>query len=270
MIESIKISQIESADLEAVKELQPKDWSDILVYMRFYINSSFCKPFKFVLDNKIVGTGAILKHKDSAWLAHIIVHPDYRNRGMGAFITRSLIEGLQSNECKTILLIASVLGEPVYQKLGFKRECDYLFFKNEENTIMPSENKLIKDISPEDFSKVLDLDKKASGEDRSVLLQPYLKSAKIFVENHILSGFYLPELGEGLVMATNETAGVELLKLKLAVKNLVVVPSSNDSVQKFLTENNFHLFQKGTRMSLGTPVSFKGEMIYSRIGGYLG
>jgi GNAT superfamily N-acetyltransferase len=270
MKEAIKISLIELEDLEAVKELQPKDWSDILVYMRFYIDSSFCKPFKFVLGNKIIGTGAILMHQNSAWLAHIIVDPDYRNKGIGAFITESLIANLQKNGCKTILLIASVLGEPVYQKLGFKKECEYLFFKNEEYNITGSENKLIKDITTEDFQDVLNLDKKASGEDRSVLFQPYLKSAKIFVENGVLSGFYLPALGEGLVVATNETVGVELLKLKLSVKSLVVVPSSNIAVQKFLTENNFCEFQKGTRMCLGSPVSFKGEMIYSRIGGYLG
>ncbi|MBL0009542.1 MAG: GNAT family N-acetyltransferase [Saprospiraceae bacterium] len=100
--------------------------------IQFYITSDFCFPIKVSIDHKIAGTGTAIIHHDVAWLAHIIVHPDFRNQGIGKLITESLVKMAHAKSCDTLYLLATELGEPVYRKIGFETETEYLFFKGEK------------------------------------------------------------------------------------------------------------------------------------------
>ena len=266
----MQISEITLSDLEEIKELQPDNWSDILIPIRFYIESVFCKPIKIKSSNKIIGIGASLLHKSSAWLAHIIVHPEERSKGIGGLIIQTLLEELKRQKISSVSLIATIAGEPLYEKYNFKKETDYLFFKNENYSLQKLENNLIRDSAVQYYKDILLLDKKISGEDRTLLLTPHLANAKVFVENNTISGFYMPTLGEGLLLAEDNDIGIELLKLRLEKQPIIVLPIENNVAIKFLLENRFCQFQKGTRMILGDRIDFKSKMIYSRIGGNFG
>jgi len=100
---------LELPDLELITALQPPDWPNIIPSIEFYIISTFCFPIKLIIDNKIVGIGTTIIHNDIAWLAHIIVHPEHRNQGIGKIITQTLVDSLQT-KCDTIYLIATDLG----------------------------------------------------------------------------------------------------------------------------------------------------------------
>ncbi len=259
-----------TGDLPQLKELQPDSWPDITPYFEFYLNAPFCQPIKVIDGSSITGIGTTIMHRDSAWLAHIIVHPEFRNRGIGGLITKSLTEMVDISTHSTISLIATPMGEPVYKKAGFLRETDYLFFKNEKYTFAPEENSSIANATPDLYPEILRLDKKASGEDRSVLLEPHLPKIRIFRSSNSISGFYAPTLGEGLVVAENDTAGIALLKLKLQALPFSVVPSENEAAIQFLPDNGFQQFLRGTRMRIGKKLDFKPAMLYGRIGGNLG
>ncbi len=266
----MKISEIHLNDLEEIKELQPENWSDILIPVKFYIESPFCSPIKITLNNKIIGIGASIMHKYSAWLAHIIVHPENRSKGIGGIIIEKLLADLKKTTCSTILLIATPIGEPLYKKYHFEKETDYLFFKNETYTIKTDDNNFITNCTNNNYNEVLLLDRKISGEDRSILLNSHLANAKLFMEHNKVTGFYIPTLGEGLVIAENDTIGIALLKLRLENKPIVVLPAENETGTNFLTDHNFHHFQTGIRMRLGEKIDFNGKKLFSRIGGNLG
>ena len=70
------------------------------------------------------------------WLAHINVQPGNRNHGLGKLITQFLVDEAQAKNCDTIYLIATDLCEPVYKKVGFETETDYLFLKILNQTIV--------------------------------------------------------------------------------------------------------------------------------------
>lgn len=257
-------------DLPELLELQPEGWTDITPYFQFYFDSPFCHPIKIVEDNKMIGIGTNILHKSSAWIAHIIVHPEFRNRGIGGLVTKSLLDTIDTAKHPTISLIATPMGEPVYKKLGFQAEGDYLFFKNEKYKATPEENPNITLAEPAFYDEILAFDQMASGEDRSVLLEPHLKHIKIFRDQQSVQGFYAPSLGDGLVVAENETAGIALLKLRLQVLPFVVLPAENEAGIDFLQKEGFLQFQKGSRMQVGNKLDFKGKMLYNRIGGNLG
>ena len=126
----MEIQVLNHHDINFIAELQPEGWDSILPKMVFYVESSFCFPIKVIIDNKIVGLGATIIHENTAWLGHIIVHNENRGKGLGKLITQKLIEIAKQKQCQTILLIATEFGAPVYEKVGFVTQTEYLFFKD--------------------------------------------------------------------------------------------------------------------------------------------
>ena len=81
----------------------------------------------------------------------------------------------------------------------------------------------------------------------------------------------MPDLGEGLILASDTSAGLELMKIKYSKVDKAVLPGENHFGTNFLGENGFTLSDtKGTRMILGQEINWKPEHIYSRIGGNFG
>ncbi len=70
---------------------------------------------------------------NTAWLAHIIVDPEYRKRGIGSLIVCQLLDFLKNSGCETVSLIATELGYSVYKKAGFVEQTEYAFFEREES-----------------------------------------------------------------------------------------------------------------------------------------
>ena len=67
-----------------------------------------------------------------------------------------------------------------------------------------------------------------------------------------LKGFYLPHLGDGLIIAKNHEAGFELLKLKWATNSeLIILPQGNEEVIEFAENQGFKPFRYAARMILG-------------------
>lgn len=263
----MQVSEITSSELPALQDLQPEGWPDILPHFEFYTQSSFCRPLKFVQHGQLVGIGCTIFHAHSAWLAHIIVHKDHRNKGVGQLITQTLIEHVDRMRFPSISLIATDLGAPVYSKLGFQVEQDYHFLKRETLPEPPATSPLVRKLQPEDRAAVLALDKKCSGEDRTILLEPHLAQGKVAQEGKHL-GFYLPTLNEGLLISSSPTLAAELLTHHSSF--YAVVPDENVAALHLLEQHAYIPFKKASRMSLGPRLSFNGQLLFNRIGGNLG
>jgi GNAT superfamily N-acetyltransferase len=255
-------------DLDKIPDLQPPDWDNIIPVLKFYCSSQFCNPIKIVENGIITGIGTSILHHDTAWLAHIIVHPDHRNKGLGKTITSALVNDLDRKKFRTILLIATPLGEFVYRKLGFEYITEYIFFR--DGRCDPPDLFVISEFDEKYRVQLFELDRQISGEIRRELLSPHLAPAKLIVSNSKLEGFYFPTLGEGLIMAKNEEAGLKLLQLKLSSTSKIALPADNKKGVEFLLQNNCKEFKRAVRMHLGDKLSWQPENLYSRIGGNLG
>jgi hypothetical protein len=247
--------------------LRPDGWSDIVPYFNFYIQSNFCHPIKIEFDRQIVAIGNTIMHGDTAWLSHIIVDVQYRNRGLGAVITKSLVDFVHKQHIGTILLIATKAGEPVYRKTGFEKETEYQSFHQEKKLTVDDESVPFSALYEK---QILELDKKISGESRAALLKPHLQQARLIIDASKLAAFYLPTLGEGMIMADVDDAGIKLLAIKHREIQRTAIPVNNITAHQFLLKHGFIEGFKGTRMFLGKPVSCSPEKNFSRIGGNLG
>ncbi len=263
------IQTLEHSDINLIIDLQPTGW-EIIPSFDFYTLSDFCFPIKVTIDKKIVGIGTTTIHNDIAWLAHIIVHPDYRNQSIGKLITQTLVEISNSKLCDTIYLLATDLGEPVYKKVGFETETDYLYFKGEKTIGTYTKTENIVAFNSDFKKQISNLDRQVSGEDRMFQLEQHLSSGFVYSQDNEVKGFYLPTLGDGLIIASTNSAGQELMKLRLTSKDFAAFPIDNVSSTEFMHQNNFKEVRREKRMRLGKKRNWQPTNIYNRIGGNLG
>jgi GNAT superfamily N-acetyltransferase len=253
-------------DLSRLPPLQPEGWSDLSSAFKYYLNNHFCFPAKVVIDDQLAGIGTAIVLGKSAWLGHIIVHPSFRNRGVGRFITESLVTQA-STTCETVMLISTALGKPVYEKVGFKIVGEYIFYKDGKlpeavGVTVPFENIFRRDI--------LSIDRMVSGEDRAELFDAHYTGCSVYLNDGKVEGFYMPSLGDGLVVANNADAGLALMSVRNKLEPRFVLPEQNLSARNFLQQYAFIEYQRGTRMCLGKPLLWQPEKIFNRIAGNVG
>jgi hypothetical protein len=181
-----------------------------------------------------------------------------------------LVDSSRAKSCDTIYLIATESGEPVYKKIGFETETEYVFFEDIRPNGSWTASKNIVAFTNDFKTQIGNLDKRVSGEDRLMHLEQYLDESFVFQTDNIVEGFYLPAFGEGLAVANTTLAGYELMKLRLATREHAAFPVDNVSASQFMHRNNFKEFRTAKRMRLGAKRAWQPSKVYNRIGGNLG
>jgi len=258
-------------DLYNIEALQPEGWPNIVNAFKFYLDSTFCLPIKASSNEKITGTGVIIFFKDTCWLAHIIVDPVFRKKGIGSQIVNHLLTIADKKSYRKKLLIATESGRSVYQKAGFREVTEYSFFHRQNPGSFNYDKKGVTPFNEKFRQSLLEKDQQVTGEDRSALLKPFLPYSLLLIKEGKLQGYYIPGLEEGPIIATNTDAGKNLMSIKYESEEKAVMPSSNEEGIEFLESNGFlRSSTKGTRMIKGPSVKWTPENIYSRIGGNFG
>jgi N-acetylglutamate synthase-like GNAT family acetyltransferase len=258
------------SDFPYLKEFEPPNWGDLVPRFKYHIDSTFCNPLKLTISGKMVAIGTVIFHKDSAWLASIIVHPDHRNNGYGRKITQKLIDHIDSKKFSTTYLDATDLGYPVYIKLGFEQEATYAHLKSEENVTGLKLSGSVISYNEKYLQQILQLDKNISCECRQDTITENLATARVYINDDRVEGFYLPSLGNGLIIAKNDVAGIELVKYRLENNYFAILPSENETTINFLKQNGLVQFRISRRMFIGKEREWQKNRIYNRISGQLG
>lgn len=257
-------------DIGEIAELQPEGWYNVADFFSRYFGEANFFPIAAVENGKLAGIANGIINGNVAWLGNIVVHKDFRRKGIGLALTKSIIELTESRGCKTQLLVATNDGYPIYSGLGFEIVCLYNYYKV-ENTDNNYSEENIHQAGAEDFSDIIKMDSMVSAEDREYWISQNLSNAIIYKRRNKLCGYYLPEAGEGTIVAINEEAGIELLKYKISFgQNKIVIPEKNKVVQKFMKKNNIKKYDSLPRMIYGEMINWKPENIYNRISGFIG
>jgi GNAT superfamily N-acetyltransferase len=267
------IRRFASADVARIAHLQPEGWDDITAFFRFYVDSDFCRPLKIEDGEGILGVGSLILHAETAWLAHIIVRPEHRRRGVGAEITRELISTAERHGRTTQLLIATAMGAPLYERLGFQRSCDYRFYDAREPVSDPVPSQ-VRPVEPSDAGGICALDRRVTGEDRRLLLADSGWRGWIVHDpgqGGKIRGYFLAKLGEGTVVAEDAEAGTTLMRVRLASTGVrPVLPAGNDAAHELLRQAGFNVQSSAARMVRGGADPLDQRAIFNRIGGHVG
>ena len=267
----MSIRKLKKEDIPYVKDLPPEDWKfNYGQFLNLHFNRKYFYAVVYMHSGRIVGTGNAIIHDKTGWLANIIVLDTHRNKGIGTAITGHLMKYLEKKKCATQLLIATALGEPVYRKLGFKTDSMYRFFRIDQPLNIPNE-KMIYTLHKSDLDELLVIDRKILGDDRSYLITRCYQNGLVYKRNNRITGYYLPQMGRGPVIATDNAAGLLLLKIKHSeAGRRTAVPAENLKAIEYLRQNGFEHFNDCARMFIGKRLPWKPEHIFSYSHGYCG
>ncbi len=268
----LRIAPFAPADLAALPPLRPEGWQDLQPPFRFYLSHPGCLPVKALAGHIIAGVGAGIVFENSGWLAHIITHPNRRRQGVGTAIVAHLMHTLvDTHGCRSLSLVATDLGRPLYRKAGFTDRAEYAFFNRDAAAAAQAgAEPMIRPLQAEDEESVLDLDRRVSGENRAWVLREHLSQGLVYGERPTPAGCYLPTLGEGLILAGTQAAGRALLGRKIPSAARIVLPADNADGVSLLIAAGYRETTRCWRMHYGEPLAWRPASVYARIAGNMG
>lgn len=267
------IEELTSNDLKYISTLTPEGWYDVTPVYKMHFDQDYFFPIKLVINHKMIGVGELIINGKIGWLGNIIVGKEFRNQGFGKKLTERLVDMAKAKGCESTYLLATPMGKSVYQKLGFQESGKYLFFKKGEMNFLQEKNESIIPFDQQYQNEIFDLDYRAMGEDRSKVLALHLEESFVYknpTENKI-SGFFMPQLGDGVIICNNTIAGFEFIKKRETFgMERIIIPEECTETIEFLTQNKYTHFRDASFMYLGKMKKGNPKMVYSRVGGYLG
>ena len=160
---------------------------------------------------KIFGIGGVFLFEKVSSFGYMAVLPEYRGKGIGTKVFTNLLKIAHNMNCETMILYASKLGKPIYEKFGFQDRfygIMHQFPTRIANFGFHSKNlKVLKNL-PE---WTLTLDKNAMGFDRRKYLNLKVKlGAKVLViENEGYGLLVNKRLGP--LIAINQDAALQII-----------------------------------------------------------
>jgi len=122
-------------------------------------------------DELIASAAIILYGEKLASIGMVIVHPDYKGRGIGKAITNSCIKSVSVQT--PIMLIATDEGKPLYEKLGFRAVSyvsKYICNSYNVNDYCVGNEDYIMNYEECDLEEIIKLDEYAFGTNREEFL----------------------------------------------------------------------------------------------------
>jgi GNAT superfamily N-acetyltransferase len=120
---TIRVRLMTEADLALGIRLKAANgWNQTEADWRRYLDLQPDGCFVATLDDIPVGTLTTCIFGPVAWIAMVLVDANHRGRGIGKSLMRHALEFLDNQGVRTVRLDATLLGQPLYEKLGFVAE----------------------------------------------------------------------------------------------------------------------------------------------------
>ncbi|NOY01032.1 MAG: GNAT family N-acetyltransferase, partial [Verrucomicrobia bacterium] len=122
---SIQLRTMRDEDLVFANEVRNiAGWNQTLTDWRRFISLQPNGCFIAEWNGEPAGTATTTCYgKDLAWIGMVLVHPDFRRRGLGKALLEHCITYLRDDQkIRCVKLDATPEGQPLYEKLGFNAE----------------------------------------------------------------------------------------------------------------------------------------------------
>ncbi len=155
------------------------------------------------MGGKLIASAAIILYGEAfASIGMVIVHPDYKGRGIGKAITSSCMNSVSART--PIMLIATEEGKPLYEKLGF-RSVSYVSkyicnSYNADDHCVGNENYMM-NYEVGDLEKIIKIDGYAFGTNRKEFLKKRIMQSEQCI---VVKDKEQSVLGYGLSIQTPE------------------------------------------------------------------
>jgi ribosomal protein S18 acetylase RimI-like enzyme len=202
----------------------------------------------------------------TGWVGGVAVAPAHRRAGLGGALTEAIVDFLEAAGVATVLLHATALGRPVYERLGFVAETAYLTLAG-PTLPRAARQPPVRAGRAADLEAVLALDLAATGEDRRGLLAALWPAGGLVAGDGEPLGYHLPSPWRpgGAIVAADPGAGLALLDAVRAGPGdevAVSVPAANPAAVGFLEAAGFSERYRTVRMHRGPRVAWDPAALF--------
>ena len=253
---SIRLRSMRDEDLVFANNVRDiAGWNQTLTDWRRFMSLEPDGCFVAEWDDELAGTATTTCYgQDLAWIGMVLVHPDFRRRGLGKALLEHCITYLRNEKkIRCVKLDATPEGQPLYEKLGFSAEWSLKRWVG--NGGGQTKNCPHDKIS----SDSLQLDRDIFGADRSALLKS-LDDGGLATRVKDDGSFGLMRPGMkatylGALSPADETSGAAIARelIECAPKEPVFwdLPDANEHATSLAAELGFEAKRDLLRMYLG-------------------
>ncbi|MEO6912421.1 MAG: GNAT family N-acetyltransferase [Candidatus Baltobacteraceae bacterium] len=215
-------------------------------------------------DGRIVGFAAARSYGKVAYIGPMAVHPGSRRLGIASDLLQKLIANLESNGCRTLLLDATELGMPLYERFGFVDldGCQIYERGANECCVIGSVS-----VDPDALVRAIAIDRRIMGCDRSAVLKAFGREpgAWLAVQN---DGFVLTR-GRvlGPWVADSRSAAHELFEAAIAASpgvDRIFIPHVNDDAPSIVVSAGFRCSRTLRHMGRGKSSPMQRARIFGQ------
>jgi len=215
---------------------------------------------------ELAGVAAGAVFGTTGWVGGVAVVPAHRRAGLGGALTGAIVEFLEAGGAATVLLHATALGRPVYERLGFVAEAAYLTLAGPTRP-RSFPGPPVRAGRAADLAAVLALDLAATGEDRRRLLTALWPAGGLVAGQGEPLGYHLPSPWRpgGAIVAAAPEAGLALLDAVRAAPGddlAISVPAANPAAVPFLEAAGFTERYRTVRMYRGPRVPWDPAALF--------
>jgi predicted N-acetyltransferase YhbS len=204
-------------------------------------------------EGTIVGTAGALSFGPTAWVGGVAVLPEARGKRLGEALTAAALDAI--GEHPTVQLLATPVGRPIYERLGFAPEIEYRVFTGaghgDPAGLVPAPPELVRE-----------LDRAATGEDRRLGVDASLEGALATPD---MRGVALrPPWAARPIIARDPAAGRALLAGVMEPGIRLAAPVANQAAIDAILSHGCEERPGGVvRMRRGAPVDWRPEEVWS-------
>lgn len=276
------IRALTDADVDAAADVILRGgWGDRGRFFEWALGQPGCRPIVAVdAGGTVVGTGVGSIHGPVGWVGTIFVDEAWRGRGLGAALTRRVTDDLEAAGCRSLVLIATDLGRPVYERQGFIVQTRYHQLRTVAGgAVALADARRHRPYRAADLQAIVALDRVATGEDRSAVLASFAAPERCRVAidaTGAVTGFAVHATWGGwAVIAPDPTDALRLLAWRRASARpdaMVVagLPSENVIGRTRLAGLGWSDAVQPVRMIRGDPVDWQPTSLWGQFGGAIG
>jgi GNAT superfamily N-acetyltransferase len=258
------------------------EWPGRTSFLEWTLANPTIEPLVGLVDGKVAATGMGTRNGPIGWVGMIFVDPAMRRRGYGRAITEEVCRRLTDAGCRTLTLIASNLGQPVYSEMGFRIEAWYQIWEATTTDVEPDapEGTRLRAVTTADVDRIGLLDRRATGEDRRRLLATLTDRSWLLEtdDGSEILGFLAQERpGSGTIAAADPDDAALLLDLLRKrghghvekVRAAVVRPANGEvpvAVRKRLADRGWVPAFETPRMLRGPSYDWDPSLIWGILG----
>jgi GNAT superfamily N-acetyltransferase len=274
----------------ATEAILADDWGDRRTWFEFATSHPGCRILVAEgADGAILGTGVATINGPVAWIGTIWVASSARGQGIGRALTEAPIEAAESAGCRTLVLVATDAGRPLYERLGFRVQTWYRTMEAPglagpvtagigASGRGPSDRR-VRAFRSTDLESMAMLDRTATGEDRRHLLTAFAAADTTMVlttDSDAPSGYVIRAPWGGGATITPDAGGALAI---LRARRLAAGPGrrvragillENEEGARALAKDGWTEAWRAPRLTRGEPLDWHPEHIWGQFNHALG